>query len=86
MSRLIRRRQLDGGSPMAEVGMHHVVGTPEELAAGRGEIAVTITQAAARLGVSEKTLREWVEEGRIAPVGRCARIALFRTGDVEKLR
>ncbi len=64
-----------------------VVGSEEELKAGRGEPALTFTQAAARLGVTVLTLRKYIEKALITPFEeRLSGALLFPESAVEQLR
>lgn len=63
-----------------------LVGSPEQIKAGRGETALTIEQAAARLRLSISTTRRLVQSGRLPVVATFARTQLFRESDVERLR
>ena len=65
-----------------------IVGTEEELATGKGEPAITLTDAASQLGFSEPKLRSMIRDGTIvlAPVGSIGKRMLFRSSDINKLR
>lgn len=64
-----------------------LVGTEQDIKNNRGVLALTSTQAAARLEVSERTLRRYVELGRITPhEERCGTLLVFTLESVEKLR
>lgn len=64
-----------------------VVGTSEELKAGKGVLAMTHTQAAARIGCNELTLRKYVAQGRITPYPeRFMNAVLYVEKDVETLK
>ena len=65
---------------------HVLVGTPEEIRAGKGRTAITITQAAGRLGVSELSVRNLIAKGALASVARFAGALLFLEQEVEQLR
>lgn len=41
--------------------------TEDELRNGKGQVALTSTQAAARLGVHERRIREFVKNGDLTP-------------------
>lgn len=71
---------------MSERIVQVVVGTPEQIRAGVAETAVTTTQAAARLGVCENTIRNMVRSGEIVSCGRFSKTDLFLESDVERLR
>lgn len=70
---------------MAELVVVHVVGTPEDIRAGRGESANTYAQAAVRLGVSVTALWQLVAQGELTPCAACGKTKLFRESDVEAL-
>lgn len=63
-----------------------LVGSDEELEQGRGKPALTRTVAAARLGVTERTIRELVEADQITPVEYVGNSVLFLSEDIEALR
>lgn len=63
-----------------------IIGTAQELAKGKGRTACTATEAAARLRVSERTLRYLIADGIIAPAARVLNADLFDTAQVEALR
>lgn len=63
-----------------------VVGTPEQIRAGEGESAITIAQAAARLGVSVSSVRNLVRDGALASCAKFEKTQLFLERDVERLR
>lgn len=64
-----------------------VAGSQEQLKQGKGESMLTITQAAARLGVGERTLRIYVGKGRITPYDeRLMGCLLFSEPSVEELK
>jgi excisionase family DNA binding protein len=46
---------------------------------------LTVTQAAAILGVSGARVRQMVDEGKLAEVGRVGTAMLLRRADVERL-
>ncbi len=64
-----------------------LVGSEAELKNNRGTLALTSTQAAARLEVSERTLRRYVELGRITPhEERCGTLLVFTLSEIDRLR
>lgn len=63
-----------------------LVGEPEAIRAGRGEVAVTATQAAALLSVSVSAFRNFMKQGAIAPIASIANADLFLESDVQQLR
>lgn len=64
-----------------------VVGTAEELKNGKGHLAYTQTQAAARVGCTEMTLRRYVRDGKITPYAeRLMGAVLYTENDVETLK
>lgn len=64
-----------------------IAGTDEQIQAGKGELLLTTTQAAARLGMNERRLRMLVEEGKLKAYGeRYCNVPLFVAKDVETLR
>ncbi len=54
------------------------------MAAGEG--LLTISQAAARLGVHQKTLRSWADKGLVPVVRLPSGYRRFRPGDIEQMR
>jgi len=64
-----------------------VAGTEPELKTGKGEAMLFLTQAAARLGVTERTLRLYVEAGKITPYDeRLMGSLLFPEAEVERFK
>lgn len=63
-----------------------LVGEPEAIRAGQGEVAVTAAQAAAMLKMSEGSFRNCMKRGEIAPCATITNADLFRESDVEALR
>lgn len=62
-------------------------GTDEEIRTGKGELLLTTTQAAFRLGTNEGRVREFVSSDVLTPYEeRVFNSPLFRAADVEKLR
>lgn len=62
-------------------------GTNEQISAGKGEVAITAAQAAARLGVSASRIRQMVLAERLQPLGeRLHGADLFLERDVEVLK
>lgn len=47
---------------------------------------LTITQAAARLGVNQKTLRRWADAGKVPHVKTLAGQRRFEEGVIDRLR
>ncbi len=68
--------------PIAFIG-----GTDEQIKAGKGDLLITRTQAAARLGMNEKRFSTLIEKDLITPYEeRICNMPLFLADDVEKLR
>lgn len=64
-----------------------IAGSDEDLQAGRGERLLTRTQAAARLGVTEKRIYAFVEQNELTPYEeKLFHIPLFPESEVEELR
>ena len=63
-----------------------LIGEPEQIRAGRGEVVITVAQACARLGLSESGLRQYINAGELVPVAKVAKARLFKEADVEELR
>jgi len=63
-----------------------LVGDPDAIRAGRGEVAVTATQAAVLLKVSESAFRNFLKQGAISAVAKISGAALYRESDVVQLR
>lgn len=64
-----------------------VAGTEAQLKEGKGEAMLTVTQAAARLGIGERTLRIYITKDRITPFEeRLMGSLLFAESDVETLK
>lgn len=64
-----------------------IAGTDEELRSGKGERMLTRTQAAARLGVTEKRIYEFVNRDELTPYEeKLFHIPLFPENEVEALR
>ena len=62
-------------------------GSSEQISSGRGEVAITAAQAAARLGVSASRIRQFVLAGRLQPLGeRLHGADLFLESTVEELK
>lgn len=62
-------------------------GSHDQIAAGRGEVAITAAQAAARLGISASRVRQLVMVGRLEPLGeRLHGSDLFLERTVEQLK
>lgn len=69
-----------------EIAVQIVVGTPDEIRSGRGETAVTPTEAGARLGVSSTRVSQLVKDGALRPVTYFQNTALFLEREIEALR
>ena len=64
-----------------------VAGSREEIRSGRGKVVVSLTQAAAALGVNEATFRRLVAQNAITPYPERIRgMPLYLEDEVEKLR
>jgi predicted DNA-binding transcriptional regulator AlpA len=64
-----------------------LVGEAEEIAAGKGRQALTRTQAAARLGIAEKSIYRLIENMELTPYPeRLFNSPLFLADEVEELR
>lgn len=64
-----------------------VAGTPDDIRQGRGRIVLSVTQTAARLGVTERTVRRLVETAVLTPhEEKLANTPLFFEEDVERVR
>ena len=64
-----------------------VAGTEEEIKAGKGKLLLTATQAAARVGINERRLRQLVDKDEITPYEeKVCNMPLFLLEDVEALR
>lgn len=64
-----------------------LVGETSEIERGRGRPALTRTQAAARLGVGEKSLYQMIERMELTPYNeRLFNSPLFLAEEVESLR
>jgi hypothetical protein len=64
---------------------HLMVGTVEELLAGRGQLAVSAAQAREMLGISETYLRELVARGFLSPVAKHGKGFVYLAVDVQRL-
>lgn len=73
-------------APPARLVMVILVGTPEEIQAGRGRPVLTAAEAAVRLGVSAGRVRQHVVAGELKHVARFERAHLYLETDVEVLR
>lgn len=73
-------------SDRSELVLQIVVGTAENIRAGRGETAVTGTEAGARLGISGARIGQLAKDGILRPVTFFQGTALFLESDVEALR
>lgn len=64
-----------------------VVGDEQAIRSGKGKLALTSTQAAAKLGIHERSLRRIVTQGLITPCEeKHGAFLLFAEDDVEQLR
>lgn len=63
-----------------------LVGSPEQIRAGNGETAVTVTQAAFRLGISGSRFHVLVKEGQIRACAFLGATGLYLESEVEALR
>jgi hypothetical protein len=64
-----------------------IAGTDEQIKAGKGELLLTTTQAAARLGMNERRLRMLVEQNVLTPYDeRIFNVPLFVAKEIEQLR
>jgi DNA polymerase III delta subunit len=64
-----------------------IAGTDDEIKAGKAQTMLTRTQAAARLGVTERRIKEFVDNADLTPYEeRLFHIPLFAANDVEELR
>jgi hypothetical protein len=61
-----------------------------DILAGRGKILLTRTEAAAKLGISERSLANLIAADKLTPYPErpagCARMVYFLADDVESLR
>lgn len=74
-------------TPCAPMPIVIMVGSDEELAENKGKRALTRTQAAARLGVTERRVGAFVEQGDLTPYDeRLFNVPLYIEEDVEELR
>lgn len=86
-SRVVALAQVRQNQPrMPTLLVQCVVGTAEQIRAGEGECAITATQAAARLGVSVSSVRNFMRDGALTPCARFEKTRLFLERDVERLR
>lgn len=67
-----------------------LAGSVQELAAGKGKILLTRTEAAARLGISERSLANIIADNKLTPYPErpagCARMVYFLRDDVDALK
>lgn len=65
-------------------------GSSEELARGKGKPLLTRTEAAARLGISERSLANIIADNKLTPFPErpagCARMVYFLLEDVDALK
>lgn len=59
--------------------------TEEQLKAGRGQLALSSTQAAARLGLAERRIRFLVSAGELTPIQKYGASLLYLERDVMEL-
>lgn len=67
-----------------------LAGSPEELSRGKGRPLLTRTEAAARLGISERSLANIIAADKLTPYPErpagCARMVYFLLDDVVALK
>lgn len=64
-----------------------VAGTDEEIRAGKGQLMLTRTQAAARLGVTERRVSHFVVNGELTPYEeKLFHVPLFPADEIEQFR
>ena len=64
-----------------------IAGSDEEIRSGKGQLMLTRTQAAARLGVSERRVNRFVEDGDLTPYEeKIFNSPLYPNDEVEHLR
>ena len=67
-----------------------LAGSQDEIAKGKGRILLTRTEAAARLGISERSLANIISENKLTPYPErpagCARMVYFLCEDVDALK
>ena len=64
-----------------------IVGAADELKSGKGILALTSAQAAARIGCSIASLRLYVLQGKITPYPeKIGGIVIFKETDVETFK
>lgn len=65
----------------------YIYGSPEELRSGKGRAIVTRVQAAARLGITERTISVMTQKAILTPCPeRLGRIPMFFEEEVEELK
>jgi predicted DNA-binding transcriptional regulator AlpA len=65
----------------------YIYGTSVELSSGKGRSIVTRVQAAARLGLTERTISVMTQKGVITPCPeRLGRIPMFFEEEIEELK
>lgn len=68
--------------PIAIIG-----GSDDEIRTGKAKLMLTRTQAAARLGVTERRIKQFVDDALLTPYEeKLFHIPLFPSDDVEELR
>lgn len=64
-----------------------MAGTDDEIRTGKAQIMLTRTQAAARLGVTERRIKQFVDDGILTPYEeKLFHIPLFPSNEVEEVR
>lgn len=71
----------------APVAIIVLVGSQQEMEAGKGRVGLTAGQAAVRLNIGERTFRQLIEDGEISPYEeQLGPMKFFEEPDVEELR
>jgi len=78
------RERIVSPPPTGEIRV--VVGSREELAAGKGDVACTVALAAWRLGVTKARVYQLITLGKLRPCSMIGRVMLYRASDVDALR
>lgn len=64
-----------------------VAGSDDEIRSGNAKLMLTRTQAAARLGVTERRIKQFVDDALLTPYEeKLFHIPLFPADEVEELR
>jgi hypothetical protein len=64
-----------------------ICGTDSDLSSGKGQLLLTRTQAAARLGVTERLFKKLVANADLSPYEeKLFNIPLYQESDIEELR